>query len=88
MTRETIDYLFKGFMGLIGFIAGQISGAGAALQQQQSADLLIGIGVIVGIIYMIIELRSENDDATKAKNIFSAYGIFLGCVVAGAQIAR
>lgn len=84
MTKEIIDYLFKGLMGLIGFISGHISGMGAAAQQ--SADFLIGIGVIAGIIYTIIELRSKHDNPTKAKNIFSAYGIFLGCVVAGAQI--
>ncbi|NES65373.1 MAG: hypothetical protein F6K24_08975 [Okeania sp. SIO2D1] len=55
---------------------------------QQSIDFLIGIGIIIGIIYTIIELRSENDNSTKVRNIFSAYGGFLGCVFVGSQISR
>lgn len=86
--RDTFDYLFKGLIGLIGFIAGEISNAGTAVQQQESTNFLMGIGIIVAVIYMIIELRSEHDNSTKAKNIFSAYGIFLGCVLAGAEISK
>ncbi|GFZ92728.1 hypothetical protein [Okeania sp. KiyG1] len=77
-----MDNFFK-FIGQIFIFISSFGGAAI-----QNYEFIIGVAIIATFVYIIIELRSEDNNVTKARYIMVAFGTLFAGIVAGAQASN